>query len=230
MPERSQANTDIDIHTDTGSATHNDTDMMANVGAVVLAGGLARRMGGLDKGLVCLGGKPMATYALQTLLPLVAQCVINANRNAEAYAALAPDGVGVIADSRDGHLGPLAGLSSAIAHLQTDYVFMCPCDSPFLQAQLVRDLVQQCQQHDADIAAAHDGERLQPVFCVVHRRISQSLDAFLDIGERKIDRWFAEHRLVEVAASQFAESFRNINDESELAIAEQDINSQGMTS
>ncbi len=205
------------------SAVSTDASVLARVGAVILAGGLARRMGGQDKGLVTLGGKPMAAYALQTLLPVVAQCVINANRNAEAYAALAPENVSVIADSRNGHLGPLAGLSSAIAHLESDYVFMCPCDSPFLQAQLVRELFEQCHRHDADIAAAHDGERLQPVFCVVNRRVSTSLDAFLDSGERKIDRWFGEHHLIEVPASQYADSFRNINTEAELAIAEQDL-------
>lgn len=205
------------------SAESTDARVLASVGAVILAGGLARRMGGQDKGLATLGGKPMVAYALKTLLPVVAQCVINANRNAEAYAALAPDNVSVIGDSRHGHLGPLAGLSAAIAHLESDYVFMCPCDSPFLQAQLVRDLVEQCQQHDADIAAAHDGERLQPVFCVVNRRVSTSLDAFLDSGERKIDRWFGEHHLIEVPASRYADSFRNINTEAELAIAEQDL-------
>ena len=205
------------------SAAMVDKGAHTNVGAVILAGGLARRMGGQDKGLVMLAGRPMAAYALETVLPLVAQCVINANRNTEAYAALAPESVSVIADSRGGHLGPLAGLSAAIATLPTDYVFMCPCDSPFLQAQLVRDLVVQCQQHDADIAAPHDGERLQPVFCVVNRRVSTSLNAFLDSGERKIDRWFGEHHLIEVQARAYADSFRNINTESELAAADQDL-------
>ena len=201
---------------------HNQS-VLANVGAVILAGGLARRMGGQDKGLVTLAGKPMVAYVLQALQPLVSQCVINANRNTEAYAALAPESVSVIADSRGGHLGPLAGLSSAIAHLQNDYIFMCPCDSPFLQAQLVRDLVLQCQQQDADIAAPHDGDRLQPVFCVVNRRVSASLNRFLDSGKRKIDRWFAEHHLIEVQARDYTASFRNINTEAELAVAEQDL-------
>ncbi len=194
-----------------------------DVGAVVLAGGLARRMGGQDKGLVMLAGKPMASYALQTLMPLVGQCVINANRNGDAYATLLPQGVAVIADSRSGHLGPLSGLSSAIDFLDTDYVLMCPCDSPFMQSGLITDLIAQCKFHDADIAAAHDGERLQPVFCVVHRRVKSALDAFLDSGERKIDRWFNAHELVAVEASQYGQSFRNINTEDELAIAEKDL-------
>lgn len=194
-----------------------------DVGAVLLAGGLARRMGGQDKGLVVLAGKPMASYALQTLLPLVQHCVINANRNINDYASMAPEGVDVIADTRDGHLGPLAGLSMALEHLQTSYVLMCPCDSPFVQSALVSALISQCLAEDADIAVAHDGERLQPVFCVVNRRVKMSLDAFLDSGERKIDRWFGMHRLVEVDARQYAASFRNINTLDELKEAESDI-------
>lgn len=197
------------------------SEVYADVGAVILAGGLARRMGGQDKGLVTLAGKPMASYALETVMSLVSRCVINANRNEEIYAQLGAESV--IADARSGHLGPLAGLSAAIAHLETEYVIMCPCDSPFLQAGLIKELIQQIRHNDADIAAAHDGERLQPVFCIVNRRVKSSLEHFLDNGERKIDRWFLSHTLVEVDASQYRDSFRNINTNEELAIAEGDL-------
>lgn len=194
-----------------------------HVGAVILAGGLARRMGGQDKGLVPLAGKPMISYALDTILPLVSECVINANRNQQHYAALAPESVHVISDSRDGHLGPLAGLSAALDYLSTDYVLMCPCDSPFLHAKLVASLMHQCAAQDADIAVAHDGERLQPVFIVVHQRVADSLNAFLDSGERKIDHWFLNHSVVEVDATAYIESFRNINSQEELVSAEKDL-------
>ncbi|MFK7993709.1 MAG: molybdenum cofactor guanylyltransferase MobA [Granulosicoccus sp.] len=195
----------------------------AHVGAVILAGGLARRMGGQDKGLVMLAGRPMASYALATISPLVGQCVINANRNTEVYARLVSAPGLVIADSMSGHLGPLAGLSAAIDCLDTRYILMCPCDSPFLQAGLVRELMHEIHKHDADIAVAHDGERLQPVFCIVNRRIKSSLDSFLDSGERKIDRWFLNHFLREVDARRYVDSFRNINTEEELAIAEKEL-------
>lgn len=186
----------------------------------MLAGGLARRMQGQDKGLMLLNDKPMASYALGVLLNRVSQCVINANRNQDAYAELCNARVQVIPDTRSGHLGPLAGLSAAIEHLKTSYVLMCPCDSPFLQVGLIDALVQQCQMNDADIAVAHDGERLQPVFSIVNSRVKDSLDAFLDSGERKIDRWFLAHKLVEVDAHNFSDSFRNINTEEELQAAE----------
>jgi len=194
------------------------------VGAVVLAGGLARRMEGQDKGLIKLAGIPMVQYALNTVSAVVDQCVVNANRNAALYEALAkPVGATVIPDNLDGHLGPLAGLSAAIEALDTDYVFMCPCDSPFLQTDLITALLEGCLCEDADIAVPNDGERLQPVFCVVNRRVKSSLDVFLASGQRKIDRWFAEHSVFELQASAFRESFRNINTEQERCAAEQEL-------
>ena len=199
--------------------------MYPDVGAVLLAGGLARRMGGQDKGLVELGGKPMASYALEVLLPIAGRCVVNANRNAQEYSRLTPAEVEVIADSREGHLGPLAGLSSAIDHLDTAYVLMCPCDSPFIQSGLITGMIEQALHDDADVVSAHDGVRMQPVFCLAHRRVKPVLDTFLDSGERKIDLWFPMLKFQAFDASAFTESFRNINTLEELAAAEEELGS-----
>ena len=177
-------------------------------------------MGGQVKGLVLLADAPMVTYALNTVRPLVEQCVINANRHLDIYEQF---GVPVITDQLAGHLGPLAGLSAGIDALDTDYIFMCPCDSPFLQAELFGALLQGCVKADADLSVPHDGERLQPIFVVVNRRVKASLDAFLRAGNRKIDRWFDELNVLEVPAESFAESFRNINTEEERQTAEQDL-------
>ncbi len=187
------------------------------VGAVILAGGLARRMGGQDKGLVEVAGKPMVKYALDTVAPLVDSLVINANRNIEAYAQW---GVPVIRDSLADHQGPLAGLSAALDAMSSDYILMCPCDSPFLQSGLVTALLSACVEADADIAVPHDGQRLQPVFCVVNRRVQSSLNTFLDEGERKIDRWFEHHNVSRVDATEFTQSFLNVNTEEERLSAE----------
>lgn len=192
----------------------------ARVGAVILAGGLARRMGGQDKGLILLAGKPMVRYVVEVIRPEVDHCIINANRNVAAYEQF---GVPVVRDTLEGHLGPLAGLSAGIAALDTDYVFMCPCDSPFMQSALFIRLRDSCLHADADLAVAHDGERLQPVFCLVNRRVKSSLDAFLAAGERKIDRWFEQLSRVDVPAAEFSDSFRNINTEQERLAAERDL-------
>ena len=190
------------------------------IGAVVLAGGLARRMGGRDKGLIQIGDRPMASWAIDAIRPQVHDIVINANRNHDAYAAL---GAHVIADRHAGHIGPLAGLSAAMHYLATDYVFMCPCDSPFVNASIVSLLGEPCLDKAADICVAHDGERLQPVFCVVHQRCLESLDAYLATGKRKIDRWYATHNTVELNCLSIADSFRNINTEEERLAAQHEL-------
>lgn len=190
------------------------------LGAVVLCGGMARRMGGQDKGLVLLGGKPMAKWVLDVIRPQVHDLVINANRNTESYAAL---NTNVVQDEHTGYAGPLAGLSAAMQNLGTDFTFMCPCDSPFINGSIVESLGLAVLQHSADVAVATDGERMQPVFCVVHKRVLPSLNAYLDSGERKIDRWFARCNTVEVNCSDFSASFRNINTEEERALAEQEL-------
>lgn len=191
-----------------------------SVGAVVLAGGLARRMEGQDKGLIELHGRPMASWVIQAIEPMVHRLVINANRNESLYAAL---GAPVVADAMEGHLGPLAGLSAGIQALGTDYVFMCPCDSPFIEPDLVNRLGTELVAQEADIAVAHDGERLQPVFSLVAASTSESLLSFLESGERKIDKWYAMQKMIEVDAHQHQLSFRNINTEEERLLAEKEL-------
>lgn len=191
---------------------HTLDEKKERIGAVVLAGGLARRMGGQDKGLVELGGRPMASWAVDAVKPHVHTMVINANRNHDAYSAM---GCAVVADRHEGHIGPLAGLSAAIHQLDTDYTFMCPCDSPFVDSTLINLLGHACLTHSSDIAVASDGIRMQPVFCMVHKRTLESLDEYLESGERKIDRWYASQKMIEVDCSDYADSFRNINTEDE---------------
>ena len=187
------------------------------LGAVVLAGGLARRMGGTDKGLVNLAGRPMISYALSAVEQVTLHIVVNANRNAALYAALGHE---VVPDALDGNLGPLAGLSAAMDTLNTDLVFMCPCDSPFMTAELIRRLAASFDQSDIDIAVAFGADRMQPVFAVVRRSLKDSLDQFLGQGERKIDKWYAQHRVKEVTCDDLVDAFLNINTEEQRVSAE----------
>ncbi len=187
------------------------------LGAVVLAGGLARRMGGTDKGLVELAGRPMISYAVSVVEQVTTRIVINANRNATLYAAL---GYEVVPDALDGHLGPLAGLSAAMQALDSDLVFMCPCDSPFMSAELIQRLAASFDHGDIDIAVAFGADRMQPVFAVVRSSLKNSLDHFLAQGERKIDKWYAQHRVKEVVCDDLGDAFLNINTEEQRISAQ----------
>lgn len=192
--------------------------------AIILAGGRATRMGGTDKGLVELAGRPMIAHVLEVLAPQVEAVLINANRNLERYAAF---GWPVVPDVDTGFLGPLAGLAAGLRAADTPLVLTAPCDSPLLAGDLAGRLYSALETEDAEIAVPFDGERLQPVFALLRRELGDSLAAYLGGGDRKIDRWFAQHRLARVDFSDRPETFVNVNDPEERAALEARLASGG---
>lgn len=178
------------------------------VTGVILAGGRARRMGGEDKGLVEIAGRPMVAWILERLAPQVDAVLINANRNQDRYAAL---GVPVVGDTMPDFAGPLAGMAAALAQAATPWIATVPCDGPFLPADLVSRLQAACERERAEIAVAHDGERMQPVYALIPAALRGSLEGFLQAGERKIDLWYARHRLALADFSDRRDTFVNIN-------------------
>ena len=183
-----------------------------SITGLVLAGGRATRMGGMDKGLVELAGRPMIAHVLARLAPQVDQILVNANRNVDRYAAF---GWPVVPDTDTGFLGPLAGLVAGLRASETPLVLTVPCDAPRLATDLTGRLYAALERDAAEIAVAFDGEWLQPVFMLVHRQVLASLEAFLAGGGRKIDRWFEQHRLARADFSDHKESFVNVNDPAE---------------
>jgi molybdopterin-guanine dinucleotide biosynthesis protein A len=184
---------------------------MDAVSGIVLAGGLGRRMGGVDKGLQALHGKPMVQHVLERLAPQVAEIVINANQNAAAYASF---GRRVVADDIPGFAGPLAGLHAGMKAAANPLVVTVPCDSPFLPCDLVVRL--QSSLGKNDLAVAKTGDQPHPVFSLMKRDLLGNLQAFLVKGGRKIDAWYGGLKFVEVQFDDEAEAFRNINTLEEL--------------
>jgi molybdenum cofactor guanylyltransferase len=175
---------------------------------VILAGGLGRRMGGVDKGLQELDGQPMVHWVLQRLQPQVSEVLINANQNVERYRAL---GYPVVPDRIAGFAGPLAGLHAALSAETHPLVLTVPCDSPLLPADLAVRLGAALQAAGAEIAVAKTFDRLQPVFCLCRREVLPSLSAYLATGERKFEGWLASCKVTLVAFDDEAEAFSNIN-------------------
>lgn len=175
---------------------------------VILAGGRARRMGGQDKGLIRLGGRPIIEYIIAALEHQAKTLIINANRHRAEYAGY---GFKVIADERTGFCGPLAGMAGAMNIIDTDYMATAPCDSPFIPPDLVARLSEALLREAADISVAHDGRRMQPVFCLLKRSLGASLNDYLGAGGRKIDHWFARHKLACADFSDRPGAFANIN-------------------
>ena len=184
---------------------------MTAVSGIVLAGGLGRRMGGVDKGLQPLRGKPMVHWVLERLAPQVDEIIVNANQNLDEYRKF---GHRVVSDDIAGFAGPLAGLHAGMKAAAHPLVATVPCDSPFLPADLISRLERQLGKHD--LAVAKTGDQPHPVFALVKRHCLQSLEAFLAQGGRKIDAWYASLKVVEVSFDDEADAFRNINTREEL--------------
>lgn len=184
---------------------------MTPITGIVLAGGLGRRMGSVDKGLQLLHGKPMVEHVLARLTPQVGAVVINANQNRDAYARF---GHPVVGDEVSGFAGPLAGLHAGLKAAEHALVVTVPCDSPFLPADLVARLRERLG--DNDIAVAKTGEQAHPVFALVRKEVRDNLERFLREGGRKIDAWYGALRFVEVPFDDEADAFRNINTVEEL--------------
>jgi len=180
---------------------------------LILAGGQGRRMGGVDKGLELLRGRPMIAWVLERLAPQVDELLINANQNLEQYQAF---GHRVLADQVGGFAGPLAGLERGLSEARSELVVTAPCDSPFLSLELVARLHAQLTRVHADLAVARTGDQPHPVFCLCRRGLHAHLKAYLASGGRKIDAWYASLAVTEVAFDDQPEAFSNINTREEL--------------
>jgi molybdopterin-guanine dinucleotide biosynthesis protein A len=185
----------------------------AEITGVILAGGQGRRMGGVDKGLQDLGGRPLLQWVLDRLAPQVGTVLINANRNFARYGEF---GYPVVPDRIPDFAGPLAGLHAALWHARTPLVATAACDSPFLPTDLVRRLLDALEENGAELAVARTGDRVQRAFCLTRRDLLPQLDAFLASGERKVGLWLASLTVAEVAFGDEAGAFSNINTLQEL--------------
>ena len=210
--------------------------------AVVLAGGRAMRMGGVDKGLQLFKGQPLVWHALQRLqaqVPVAPGLIgINANRNLDTYAQW---GHPVWSDASPDFAGPLAGFSIALQHaLNKDkapsppyaYLLVVPCDSPLFALDLLQRLALALTQTQADIAVVttdatnETSPRTQPVFCLLRTSLQNSLKTYLATGGRKVETWMRQHTLVEVpfkgllSAGDTPCSFANANTLAELQALE----------
>ena len=187
-----------------------------DITGLILCGGRGSRMGGVDKGLQNYQGMPLAMHALLRLSPQVGHLMINANRNLAAYESM---GVPVWPDPIADYPGPLAGWLAGIEQCETPYMAVVPCDSPHFPADLVQRLAQALVRDDAEIAMAatlEDGRvQVQPVFCLLKTMLLESLVRYLQGGDRKIDRWTAQHRCAQVVFDD-APAFANANTLEEL--------------
>lgn len=188
-----------------------------DITGLILAGGRGSRMGGVDKGLQNHLGIPLALHALLRLQPQVGEVMINANRNLAAYESM---GVPVWPDAWSDYPGPLAGMLAGLEHCTTPWLVTVPCDAPLFPEDLVTRLASAADLEGAEIAMAVTREpqgslQPQPVFCLLSSSLLESLVSSLNAGERKIDRWTAQHRCASVVFDDHR-AFANANTLQEL--------------
>ena len=191
---------------------------------VVLAGGLARRMGGGDKGLISLRGRPILDHVIERLAPQVDRIVINANGDP---GRLASYGFPIVADPIEGFAGPLAGVLAGMEWAArecpgADWIVTAATDTPFFPRDLVRRFREAIAEQGADLACAASGGRRHPVFGLWPVALSGDLSRAMEAdGVRKVDLWTARHRL---AVAEFADQpydpFFNVNRPEDVAEAE----------
>ena len=180
---------------------------------LVLAGGRAVRMGGVDKGLVALGGRTLVERVIERFAPQVGSLMISANRSLDAYRAL---GLPVLLDAADGlepFPGPLAGLLAGLRAAKTPWLAAVPCDTPFLPLDLVRRLLASLGSSSAAMASV--GDRAEPLVCLLHVGLADPLATAMANGERRAETWL---RGVGAAQAVFLqpEAFANLNTLQEL--------------
>ena len=158
---------------------------MTVVHALVLAGGRGSRMGGVDKGLQRLGGRPLVAHVIERLAPQASHVLISANRNLGAYAALGHD---VLTDPPGLEFaGPLAGMLSGLDALPGDaWLLTAPCDCPRLPLDLAQRLLAAAQPHGLAFAQA---AREHPTHALLHARLRAPLAAHLQAGSRAVLGW-----------------------------------------
>jgi molybdenum cofactor guanylyltransferase len=184
---------------------------------IILSGGRATRMNGVDKGLVLLQNKPLIAHVIARLQPQVDEILINANREIAQYEAL---GLPVLKDENDEFIGPLAGFSLGLQHAKHDYVLTVPCDSPLLPLDLVERLYNSMAASRMDIAVASSDGNTHPVLCLMKKSVLPSLLAYIESGERKVSTWQKSLKYIEVDFSDCDEAFTNLNTFEDLAALE----------
>ncbi|GAC1628856.1 MAG: molybdenum cofactor guanylyltransferase MobA [Nevskia sp.] len=189
--------------------------------ALILCGGQAARLGGIDKPLRALAQRPLIARVIERLAPQAGRLTISANRNRAAYAAL---GHAVIDDGARRDCGPLAGIAAGLAVAHGEFLACVPGDAPRLPLDLVARLSAALAAHRADIAHVHDGQGPQPLCCLIRRRLLADLQAYLDDeGGRTPREWFGRHASVAVDFSEQPRWIWSLNTAEEWRQAERQL-------
>lgn len=179
---------------------------------VVLCGGRATRLGGVDKPLLKVGDKALLGHVIDRVRPQVDELLLSCARTTAAYEAFGHP----VVEDRDAGQGPLGGFVSALPHVRSPWVFTTPADTPFLPENLVASLAKVCERNGAAVVTA--GGHRQNLTMLLDAEHAQALAAFYEDGGRAIHRWLVTNAITEVDFP--SDGFLNVNTPEDLAAAE----------
>jgi len=195
-----------------------------NITAIILAGGQGKRLNHQNKGLLGLNshltpnrevsGETFISHLLKKLSVQSQKQIISANNDIEAYETYNKT---VVHDQTNSYEGPLAGILSCKAHVDTSLILTTPCDSPMIPDDLSQRLLDTYNQYpSAKICVAHDGERQQNLFMLFDAALLDDMTVYFDDNQRKVYGWINRHEHKRVDFSDSASNFLNVNDENQL--------------
>ncbi|GGF84023.1 molybdenum cofactor guanylyltransferase [Azorhizobium oxalatiphilum] len=210
----------------TDRASAQDFAPLPRTFGLILAGGLGRRMGGVDKALVPLAGRPLLAHVQARLAPQVERLLLSANGDPARFAAF---GLTVLPDTLPDYPGPLAGVLAgmeAVARLapEVEWLVSTPADSPLIPLDLVAQLHRERAITGAPMAHAASGDRTHPVVALWPIKLRHALNAYLAAGERRVGRFTEEQGATQVAwnATVF-DPFANVNTPDDLVATAHEI-------
>ena len=185
-------------------------------------------MGGGDKCLLPLAGRPILAHVIEHLKPQVAELIISANGDPARFSAF---GLPVVEDRLDFYAGPLAGILAGLEWARTNrpesrFAITAASDTPLLPADLVDRLRSASGEGEANLVVARSAEGMHPVFGLWHVTLAPDLDASLMSGDRKVSDWVRQHQAREVMfppvkiEGRTIDPFFNVNRPDVLAAAE----------
>ena len=183
-----------------------------NIAVCILAGGKGSRLGGIDKGLFLLSGKPLIEHCIERMQQQVSNITINANRNLEKYRDY---NFNVLTDLSSDSIGPLGGIQAALEKIDSNFICFVPCDCPSIPLNLIQNLYEPYVNEDYDLSIASVEGKYQPTFFMAKKALKYSLRKFIDCGGRKIMHWVKQTNFTTVGFTN-PKQFINLNSKNDI--------------
>lgn len=186
---------------------------------IILAGGEGRRLGGVDKGLVNVQGRPLIEYVIEAIHPDIDDILIVANRHHDSYAAY---GYPVVADDPSGFAGPMAGMLTGLRTTAEEYIQFQAIFVPVDAARLPNNYVDRLREASTSgLAVAQNADGLQPVCCLIASEHHDNFAHAFESGERSPSKWLQAQNAAISDFSHDPDCLWSINTPDELQAAEQ---------